>query len=116
MKGRPFLAALATLMYKVHFTSPHLNFHTSFLGQFMHDPSPQCWDSIVDLITYDYHNREIDVIIYGGEPSIPKAIPTRRHADFQKSLGFHSFGCIVAPTVPCWILHFPVQCSRRLGS
>ena len=36
MKTLPFLPALATLMYTVHFTNPHLNYNTSFLGQFMH--------------------------------------------------------------------------------
>ena len=66
MKTKPYLAALATLMYKVHFTSAHLNYYTSFLGQFMHDPSPACWGAILELITYDYHNREVDVIVYGG--------------------------------------------------
>ncbi|NCG05684.1 MAG: hypothetical protein GWP37_01800, partial [Gammaproteobacteria bacterium] len=101
MKGRPYLAALATLMYKVHFTSAHLNYHTSFLGQFMHDPSPPCWDAVIDLIIYDYHNRFIDIIVYGGEPSIPKSIPTRRHADFLKSLGFHCY------SDASWLLRSP---------
>ena len=38
MKGIPFLSALATIMYIAHFSNPHVSFHTSFLGQFMHDP------------------------------------------------------------------------------
>ena len=66
-------------MYKVHFTSAHLNYYTSFLGQFMHGPSPACWDAILELIIYDYHNREVDVIVYGGEPKIPQAIPINMH-------------------------------------
>ena len=101
MKTKPYLAALATLMYKVHFTSAHLNYYTSFLGQFMHDPSPACWDAILELITYDYHNREVDVIVYGGEPKIPQAIPHRLHEDFLNSLGFHSY------SDASWLLRSP---------
>ena len=101
MKTKPYLAALATLMYKVHFTSAHLNYYTSFLGQFMHDPSPACWDAILELITYDYHNREVDVIVYGGEPKIPQAIPHRLHEDFLNSFGFHSY------SDASWLLRSP---------
>ena len=79
MKKFPYLAALATLMYKVHFTSPHLNYHVSFLGQFMHDPSLLAWHAVLDLIIYDYHHSE-DVIIYGGEPHIPRCIPQSRRS------------------------------------
>ena len=101
MKTKPYLAALATLMYKVHFTSAHLNYYTSFLGQFMHDPSPACWDAILELIIYDYHNREVDVIVYGGEPKIPQAIPHRFHEDFLNSFGFHSY------SDASWLLRSP---------
>ena len=69
----------------------------------MHDPSPACWDAILELITYDYHNREVDVIVYGGEPKIPQAIPHRLHEDFLKlnSFGFHSY------SDASWLLRSP---------
>ena len=88
MSSVPYLAGLATMMYKVHFTSGHLNYHTSFLGQFMHDPSQMAWLAVQEIIIYDYYNRHVDVIMYGGEPSIPRAVPLRRVDDFLESLGF----------------------------
>ena len=101
MRGKPYLALLATLMYITFFTNPHLSFHTSFLGQFMHDPSPACWDAVLSLCVYLYHNRELDVIVYGGVPSIPSAIPSRRHQDFLNSHGFHTY-CDAS-----WLLRSP---------
>ena len=101
MAGSPYLAALATCMYITFFSNPHLSYHTSFLGQFMHDPSPKCWDAILSLIIYMYHNREHDVIVYGGKLVIPSAIPHRRHQDFLDSYGFHSY------SDASWLLRSP---------
>ena len=89
MRDKPFLPALATLMYIVFFTGPHLVFYTSFLGQFMHDPSPACYDAIIDLIIFTYHHRHDSSIVYGGPPTIPKAVPQRRRQDFLDSFGFY---------------------------
>ena len=91
MAGVPYLAVLATLMYLTFFTNPHLAYHTSFLGQFMHDPSPACWEAVLSLCIYMYHQREHDVIVYGGAPSIPAAIPSRRRQDFIDTHGFHTY-------------------------
>ena len=91
MKSQPFLPALATLMYVVHFTLPHISYYTSFLGQFMHDPSPKAMDAVLGLIIYVYHHRDVDVIVYGGELSIPRVIPQRRRKDFLDSYGFHGY-------------------------
>ena len=101
MKTLPFLPALATLMYTVHFTNPHLNYNTSFLGQFMHDPSPACMDAVIGLIIYAYYHRDVDVIVYGGPLSVPRVIPQRRRQDFQLNHGFHSY-CDAS-----WLLRSP---------
>ena len=101
MKQRPFLAALATMMYVTHFTLPHLCYHTSFLGQFMHDPSPAGYDAVIALIIYAYHNRDTHVIVYGGILSVPRVIPQRRRQDFQDSFGFHGY-CDAS-----WLLRTP---------
>ena len=101
MKTLPFLPALATLMYIVHFTNPHLNYLTSFLGQFMHDPSPECMDAVLGLIIYAYYHRNIDVITYGGEIMIPRVIPQHRRKDFLDSYGFHGY-CDAS-----WLLRSP---------
>lgn len=101
MKKQPFLPALATLMYVVHFTNPHLNFATSFLGQFMHDPSPLAMDAVLGLIIYAYYHRDVDVIVYGGEIAIPRVIPQHRRKDFLDSYGFHSY-CDAS-----WLLRSP---------
>ena len=68
MKTKPFLSALATLMYVAFWTLPHLVYYCSHLGQFMHDPSPHAFDAVIDLIIYSYFNREHDVIIYTKGP------------------------------------------------
>jgi hypothetical protein len=91
MKGVPFLSALATIMYIAHFSNPHVSYHTSFLGQFMHDPSYAGYLAVLDLIIYLYHNRDIDVIVYYPKPSIPKQIPGNQHAAFIASHGFHAW-------------------------
>ena len=101
MKSQPFLPALATLMYVVHFTLPHLNYHTSFLGQFMHDPSQLAMDAVLGLVIYSYYHRDIDVIMYGGELSIPRVIPQRRRQDFLDSFGFHAY------SDASWLLRSP---------
>jgi hypothetical protein len=48
-----------------------------------------------------YHNREHDVIVYGGKLVIPSAIPHRRHQDFLDSYGFHSY------SDASWLLRSP---------
>ena len=93
MSSVPYLAGLATMMYKVHFTSGHLNYHTSFLGQFMHDPSQMAWLAVQEIIIYDYYNRHVDVIMYGGEPSIPRL----SRSDVWTIFSSHSVSC-VGPT------------------
>tara|TARA_B110000037_G_C17124042_1_gene507194 strand:+ start:176 stop:5869 length:5694 start_codon:yes stop_codon:yes gene_type:complete len=101
MRGMPYLPALATMMYVVHFTLAHLTYHTSFLGQFMHDPAPLGMKAVIDLIIYAYHHREVDVIVYGGELTIPRAVPQRRRRDFIDGFGFHGW------SDASWLLRSP---------
>ena len=92
MKSRPFLAALATAMYISHWTLPHLAYHCSYLGQFMHDPSPAGYDAVLDLIIYSYHNRDIDIIIYTCDQYfMPRQIPESHRSNFEQSLGVHGY-------------------------
>ena len=101
MKKHPYLAALATFMYIVHFTLPHFAFHASYLGQFMHDPSPAAWDAISALIVYTYCHRDTDIIMYGGKPYVPRAVPECNLKEFLSSFGFHSY-CDAS-----WLLRSP---------
>jgi len=92
MKAKPFLAALATMMYVGFWTLPHIVFHCSTLGQFMHDPSPAAFDAIIDLIIYAYHNRNHDIIMYTtGSYTMPRQIPEAMRNDFNAAYGAHVF-------------------------
>ena len=101
MKTKPFLAALATVMYTTYWTNPHLSYHTSFLGQFMHDPSPACMDAILGVLIYQYHHRDVDIIVYGGSLHVPRVIPDKRRDDFLAGHGFHGY-CDAS-----WLLRSP---------
>jgi len=101
MRDIPYLPALATLMYTTHFTLAHLSYHTSFLGQFMHDASLAAWEAVKCLIIYAYHHRDVDVIVYGGSIHVPKAIPQNRRNDFLDTYGLHSY------SDASWLLRSP---------
>ena len=102
MADKPYLSALATMMYMTHYTLPHLCFYTSFLGQFMHDPSYAAFCAVIDIIIYAYYHRDIDVITWTkSDPYIPRCIPQRRRQDFLDSFGFYS-SCDAS-----WLLRSP---------
>ena len=89
MKGKPYLAALATFMYLTVFTIPSLSYHCSTLGQYMHDPSPACFDAVIVLIAYAYSKRDILVLTYGGALNIPKSLPVNMHEHFRTQYGLY---------------------------
>ena len=92
MKTKPFLPALATTMYYTHWTQPHLAYHCAYLGQFMHDPSPPCFNAVIDMIIYSYHNRNLDVITYKYTNfTLPRQIPESRRDAFTRALGWYGF-------------------------
>ena len=96
MRGKPYLAALATMMYLTCFTIPLLDYHTSYLGQFSHDPSPAAELAVMQLIAYAYANRKtIGVLTYGGALSIPKSLPDKHVKDFQASHGLYGSSDVV---------------------
>ena len=92
MKSKPFLPALATVMYYSHWVLPHINYHCSYLGQYMHDPSLMCMESILDIIIYTYYHRHQDVITYEyANFTMPRQIPESRRAAFMAAFGLHGF-------------------------
>ncbi|NCF77925.1 MAG: DDE-type integrase/transposase/recombinase, partial [Proteobacteria bacterium] len=92
MKSKPFLAALATVMYISHWTFSHLTYHCSYLSQFMHAPSPHALEADYDMIIYAYHNRNIDIIIYTCNLyTMPRAIPDSSRKHFESSFGLHGY-------------------------
>ena len=92
MKSKPFLPALATVMYITYWTLAHLAYHCSYLGQFMHDPSPLALEAVYDMIIYAYHNRDIDIIIYTRDQySMPRSIPDSARKQFEANFGLHGY-------------------------
>ena len=89
MRGKPYLAALATFMYLTVFTIPALSYHCSTLGQYMHDPSPACFEAVITLIAYAYSNRDILILTYGGALQIPKNLPGDMHEQFRAQHGLY---------------------------
>ena len=89
MKTKPYLPALATLMYVTVFTVPALAYHVSTLGQFMHDPSLAAYDAILHLIAYAYANRDTLVITYGGALRIPPGLPDSEIDAFRANFGLY---------------------------
>lgn len=62
MKSKPYLSALATMLYVGFWSLPHIVYHCSHLGQFMHDPSPAALEALMNVIVYTYANRDIDMV------------------------------------------------------
>ena len=92
MQNKPFLSALATIMYVAHWSLPHIAYHCSYLGQFMHDPSVAAFDAVISLIIYAYHNRSRDTITYTVGPfSMPRQIAESRRKVFDTNLGAHAY-------------------------
>ena len=92
MQKKPYLAALATVMFTAFWTLPHIVFHCSYLGQFMHDPSPLALQAVFELIIYIYMNRDVDIIMYTkGTFSMPRQIPEPRRATFESNFGVHGY-------------------------
>ena len=92
MRSKPFLPALATLMYIAFWTYPHIMYHCSFLGQFMHYPGLNAYFAVLDLIIYCYRNKDIDVIVYTiGHYTMPRCIPESKRTFFNNCFGAHAF-------------------------
>ena len=92
MRTKPFLAALATMMYVGHWTLPHIVYLCSHLGQFMHDASPQGFQAVLDMIIYCYFNRDLDIIMYtSSQFTMPRQLPERSRAQFESDFGLHGY-------------------------
>ena len=58
----------------------------------MHDPSPACYEAVIDLIIYCYFNREHDIILYTCNTfSMPRQIPESKRTTFESNFGVHGY-------------------------
>ena len=72
MKTRPYLAALAALLFYVLAIRPDCTVVVVLLCQFMQSPSPQCWDVLVKLIAYCHGTRTASIMYRRKPEKIPK--------------------------------------------
>ena len=92
MKSKPFLPALATMMYTSHWTLPHISHLCSSLGQFMHDASILAYEAVIEMIIYCYFNRDHDIIVYTIDQfTMPRQIPESRRSLFESAMGLHGY-------------------------
>jgi hypothetical protein len=91
MKNMPYLPVLATLMFITNFSLASLTYHTSFLGQFMHDPSMGAMDAVLTLLAYAYHHRDEMIIVYAPGPSVPNSLPAGLRKQFLDNYGLHGY-------------------------
>lgn len=91
MKGKPYLSVLATLLYLSSFTLPHIAYHTSHLGQMMHDPSEMAYYAVLELLKYVYENRESYIIVYCVNASVPRAINEKLAKQIESTFGLHGY-------------------------
>jgi len=91
MKSMPYLPVLATLMFITNFSLPSLIYHTSFLGQFMHDPSIGAMEAVLTLLAYAYFHRDEMIIVYAPSPSVPSYLPAVSRKQFSDNYGLHGY-------------------------
>lgn len=91
MKDKPYLSVLATLLYLSSFTLPHIAYHTSHLGQMMHDPSELAFYAVLELLKYVYENKDSYVIVYCTNASVPRAIDSKLAKQIEDAFGLHGY-------------------------
>ena len=80
------------MLFNMNWTLPHIAYHCSCLGQYMHDPSPDGMEALLVLIIYCYFNRDNDVITFlASSFPIPSRLPDSKREIFLKNFGTHGF-------------------------
>ena len=72
-KKLPYLELIGSLLYLSTMTRPDIAYHMSVLCQFMHDPSPPCYDAALDLLMYVLHTRHY-FLRYDGSSEAPSGL------------------------------------------
>ena len=82
MSGKDFLSLIGTLAYITNQTRPDCQFHTSWLGQFMANPTIHAYDAGLVVLSYLYKTRHLG-LTYGGPVCRPEFL-TDPHLDSEQ--------------------------------
>jgi len=62
MSDKPYLSLMGSILWAVIMTRPDCSFHASFLCQFMSDPTIECWQAGIALLSYMYGTRTLGLL------------------------------------------------------
>ena len=77
MKGKDYLSLIMSLSYVAYKTRLDVSFHTSWLGQFSNDPTVECYEAGLCILSYLFKTKDLS-ITYGGairEPNLKTCKP-----------------------------------------
>ena len=64
MRAKPYLAAVASVVWYVTMLRPDDALLICRLCTVMHDPSRAAWDAVIDTISYLYHTRDMGITYF----------------------------------------------------
>ena len=93
MKDKPYLAALASMIWYMCALGVEIAYPVTALCQLMHDPSPDAWKVLLNLIAYAYSTRGMSIVLHGNKAKMPLEYDgtKEQHISLAQSHYLHGF-------------------------
>jgi hypothetical protein len=94
MKDKPYLAALASMIWYMCALGVDICYPVTALCQLMHDPSPDAWVVLVNLIAYAYSTRFMSITLHGKPTKMPSEYGGTKEQLASLDTSFHLHGFV----------------------
>ena len=94
MKDKPYLAALASMIWYMCALGVDICYPVMALCQLMHDPSPDAWNVLVNLIAYSYSTRFMSIVLHGKPAKMPSEYDGTKEQLASLVASFHLHGFV----------------------
>jgi hypothetical protein len=89
--SKQYMSVMGSILYAACMTRPDIAYHSSYLCQFMQNPSSACYDAALGLISYLYKTRHLK-LTYGDVSLTDSQIQMGFDPDnFRKNAGLHCY-------------------------
>lgn len=90
MRTRPYLQLVGSLLYLSVMCRPDIAYHMSVLCRYMGDPSEECFNQALSVLTYLYKTRDYKIRYSKDLVVVPGCLWEDRHK-IHNNMGFHVF-------------------------
>ena len=94
MKDKPYLAALASMIWYMCALGVDICYPVTALCQLMHDPSPDAWVVLVNLIAYAHSTRFMSIVLRGKPTKMPSEYDGTKEQLASLVTSFHLHGFV----------------------